>query len=189
MKVVVRTSTYPLHLDGPPRFITFPVSRTHLLIQIQPHHTAQVPESHTADLYIGHLTFSSSEEDDDTPADEISSSDSVTPVQYHLDAFQQTSSKYTLNAYITLEEEEEEENFPTVPLNDEHWDMEEITDRHLCIHEQSLPHGLCPYPCPYLDYQASSYYDTLDLSDISEFEDLMTTSSNEDIPALNDIGY
>ena len=31
----------------------------------------------------------------------------------------------------------------------------------------------------------SSYYNTLDLSDISKFEDLMTTSSNEDIPALN----
>ena len=93
----------------------------------------------------------------------------------------------TLNAYVTLEgeEEEEEEDFQTVPLDDEHWDMEEITDRHLCIYEHSLPHGLCPY----LDYQATSYYNTLDLSDISEFEDLMTTSSNKDIPALDDIGY
>ena len=72
-----------------------------------------------------------------------------------------------------------------MPLNDEHWDMEEIPDRPLCIHKNSLPHGLCPY----MDDQASSYYETLDLSDISEFEDLMTTSSNEDIPALNDIGY
>ena len=138
------------------------------------------------------LTFSSSEKDeDDTPADGISSPDSIPPVQYHLDAFQQTSSKYTLNTYAALEEEEEEEeeNFQTGPINDEHWDMEEIPDRHLCIHEHSLPHGLCPYLYPYSDYQASSYYDTLDLSDISEFEDLMTTSSNEDIPVLNDIGY
>ena len=31
---------------------------------------------------------------------------------------------------------------------------------------------------------------TLDLSNISEFEDLMTTSSDENIPALDDkIGY
>ena len=29
----------------------------------------------------------------------------------------------------------------------------------------------------------------LDLSDISMFEDLMTTSSNEDIPALDEVGY
>ena len=99
--------------------------------------------------------------------------------------------KYTLNAYVTLEaeEEEEEEDFQTVLLNGEHWDMEEIPDRPLCIDEHSLPHGLCPYPCPYSDYQASSYYDTLDLSNISRFEDLMTTSSNEDIPALDGIGY
>ena len=93
--------------------------------------------------------------------------------------------------YVTLEAEEEveEEDFQTVPLHNEHWDVEEIPDRHLCIHEHSLPHGLCPYPCPYSDYHTSSYYDTLDLSDISEFEDLMTKSSNEDIPALKDIGY
>ena len=67
--------------------------------------------------------------------------------------------------------------------------MEEIPDRHLCIHKHSLPHGLCPYPSPYSDYTTSSYYDILDLCDISEFEDLMIASSNEDIPALNEIRY
>ena len=68
--------------------------------------------------------------------------------------------------------------------------MEEIPDRHLCIHEHSVLWGLCPLPCPYLDYTSSLYYDTLDLRDISKFEDLMTTSSDEDIPALEDaIGY
>ena len=41
-----------------------------------------------------------------------------------------------------------------------------------------------------MDYTSTSYYNTLDLSDISEFEDLMTTSSDEDIPALDhEIGY
>ena len=154
---------------------------------VTPHSTGTT-ESHCRPVHRC-LTFSSSEEDDDTPADEIPSPDSIPPMQYHLDTFQQPSSKYTLNMYVTLEEEEEEEDFPTVPLNDEHCDMEEISDRHLCIHEHSLPHGLCPYPCLYLDYQTSSYYDTLDLSDISEFEDLMTTSSGEDIPVPKDIGY
>ena len=67
--------------------------------------------------------------------------------------------------------------------------MEEIPDRHLCIHEHSLPHELCPFLCPYLDYTSSSYNNTLDLSDTSEFEDLMTTSSDEDIPALDEVGY
>ena len=110
-------------------------------------------------------------------------------MQYCIDAFQQPPSKYTLNAYVSLEEEKEEEDFQTVPLDDEHWGMEEIPDRHLHIHEHSLPHGLCPYACPYSDYTSSSYYDTLDLSDISKFEDLMTTPSNEDIPALDEVGY
>ena len=67
--------------------------------------------------------------------------------------------------------------------------MEEILDRHLCIHGHSLPHGLCPYLCPYLDYHTSSNYNTLDLSDISEFEYLMPAFSDEDIPVLDDIGY
>ena len=67
--------------------------------------------------------------------------------------------------------------------------MEEIPDRTSCIHKHALPHGLCPYLCPYVNYQTSAYYDLLDLSDISEFEDIMTTSSDEDIPPLEDIGY
>ena len=41
--------------------------------------------------------------------------------------------------------------------------------------------------CPYTDYTSASYQDTLDLSDISDFEDVMTTSSDEDIPALDDV--
>ena len=39
-------------------------------------------------------------------------------------------------------------------------------------------------------YTFSLYHNTLDLSDISEFEDLMTTSRDDDIPVLDiDIGY
>ena len=139
-----------------------------------------------------HLTFSSSEVDyDDTPMDETQSPPSTLPVQHHTDTFQQSPSKCTLDTYVILEAEEEdmEEDFQTVPLDDEHWDMEEIPDRTLCGHEHALPHGLCPYPGPYVNQQTSSYYDTLDISDISEFEDIMTTSSDEDIPPLKDIGY
>ena len=66
-----------------------------------------------------------------------------------------------------------------VPLNDDHWTSKEIAERTLCIHEYGLPHGLCPYPCPYVNYQMPPYIDSLDLSDISEFEDYMVTSSNE----------
>ena len=73
-----------------------------------------------------------------------------------------------------------------VPLNDDHWTSEEIPERTLCIHEQGLPHGLCLYPCPDLPIP---YVDSLDLSDISEFEDYMVTSSDEDIPAFEDMPY
>ena len=76
-----------------------------------------------------------------------------------------------------------------VPLDDEHWTTEEVPDRTLCIHEYALPHGPCPYPCPYANYLLPSYADTMDLSDISDFEDIMITSSDEDIPALEDVPY
>ena len=44
-------------------------------------------------------------EDGDTPTDEIPSPDSTLPVQYHTDDLQQQHSTYTLNKYVTLEEE------------------------------------------------------------------------------------
>ena len=85
--------------------------------------------------------------------------------------------------------EEDEEDFWMVPLDDEHWTTEEVPDRTLCIYEHDVPHGLCPYLCPYVNYLLPSYADTMALSDITEFEDIMTTSSNKDIPALEDVSY
>ena len=86
-------------------------------------------------------------------------------------------------------EEEEEEDFQMVPLDDEHWTNEEVPDRTLCIHEHALPHRLYPYPCPYANYLIPSYADSLDLSDISNFKDIMIMSSNEDVPTLQDMPY
>ena len=77
----------------------------------------------------------------------------------------------------------------TVPLDDEHWTTEEVPDRTLFIHIHALPHRLCPYPCPYANYLLPSYTDTMGLSDISNFEDIMITSSNKDIPELEDDPY
>ena len=85
--------------------------------------------------------------------------------------------------------EEDEEGFQMVPLDDEHRATEEMANRTLCIHEHALPHGLCLYPCPYVNYLIPSYADSLDLSDISDFEDIMITSSNENVPALLDMLY
>ena len=86
-------------------------------------------------------------------------------------------------------EDDEEEDFQMVPLDDEHWTSKETPERTLCIHEHGLPHGLCPYPCPYMNYQMPSYVDSLDLSDISDYEDYMVTSCDEDIAAFEDTPY
>ena len=109
------------------------------------------------------------------------------PVQQHMpyhctdDSFQDTTN-------------EEEEDWQTAPLNDV-WLEEPVPVRHLCIHEQSQPNVLSSYPCPYsLDLPPlapedtpSSYHETMDLNDISDFQDVMTTTSNEDIPDLDDV--
>ena len=79
-----------------------------------------------------------------------------------------------------------EEDFQTVLLDDDHWMDEQIPNSPLCIHSHLLQHELCMIPCPYADYLTSSYLNELDLSDISEFEDYMVTSSDEDIPSLED---
>ena len=57
-------------------------------------------------------------------------------------------------------DEDEEEDFQMVPLDDKHWSTEEVPDRTLCIHEHALLHILCPYPCPYVNYLLPSYANT-----------------------------
>ena len=69
--------------------------------------------------------------------------------------------------------------------------MEEpVPEKHLCIHEDSQ-HDLCPYPCPYslgqLHLAPEYTLQYMDLSDIFNLSDVITTTSNEDIPNLEDI--
>ena len=116
------------------------------------------------------LTYSSS--------DDIDTSEDEAP----------TASRATPDAQVHLEEDEEED-FQMVPLDDEHWTTEEVPDRTLCMHEHALPHGLCLYLSPYENYLLPSYANTMDLSDISNFEDIMIMSSDKDIPALEDAPY
>ena len=130
------------------------------------------------------LTYSSLD-GDDTIEDEVPPPLSASQMWNHTHVPHELSSKHNLKAHIHLEEEED---FQTVSLDNEHWTTKEIPDRPLCIHEHLLPHGLCPYLCPYANHQTPSYYKTMDLSDISEFE-VMTTSSDEDNPALEDSMY
>ena len=90
---------------------------------------------------------------------------------------------------------EEEEDFSTASQDDNIWLEDPVQDRHLCVHKQSQPHFLCSYPCPYSlnlppstpEDTSASYYETTDLGDISDFQDVMTTTSDEDIPDLDDV--
>ena len=85
--------------------------------------------------------------------------------------------------------DEEEEDFQMVPLDDVHWTSKETPERTFCIHKHGLLHNLCQYPCPYGNYNTSSYMDSLDLSDISDYEDYMVTSSDEKIPGMEEVLY
>ena len=84
----------------------------------------------------------------------------------------------------------ENEDFQTVPLDDEHWSMEMVPERTFCIHENGLPNNVCSYPCPYGHNGTTSYIDSLDLSDISDLEDhFLTTSDDEELPGLEEVPY
>ena len=132
-------------------------------------------------------SFSTSDDEEILTVDIASTYSTMLP-QNPMGFAQQPHSKHILTIHDDLgEDKEEEEDFQTVSLDDDHWVAEEIPDRHFCVHKHSSPHPLCPYPCPYMDYTPTLYCNTLDLSDISE---LMNTSSDEDIPALeNEIGH
>ena len=84
---------------------------------------------------------------------------------------------------------DEEEDFSTVPLDDEHWTSEIVPKRTFCIHENGLPNNICQHPCPYGSNDTVSYMDSLDLSDISDYEDYMVTSSDEELLGMEEVPY
>ena len=59
--------------------------------------------------------------------------------------------------------------------------LKKTPERTFCIHKHGLLYELCQYPCPYENNNTISYTDSLDLSDISDYEDYMVTSSDEEI--------
>ena len=90
----------------------------------------------------------------------------------------------------TTEEEDNdtEEHFPTISLDDNIWMEEPVPERHLCIHET---HDLCPYPCLYslnpLHLTQEDAMQYIDLNNIFEFHDIIESASNNDVPSLEDI--
>ena len=83
--------------------------------------------------------------------------------------------------------DEEEEDFQMVPLDDEYWTSEQVPERPFCIHKNGLPHNSCQYPYPYGSNDTVSYMDSLDLSDILDYEDYMVTSSDEELPGMEEV--
>ena len=98
-----------------------------------------------------------------------------------------TALRATPDAQVYLEEDEE--GFQMVPLDDEHWTTEEASDRFYAY--MNMPyHMYCA--CIHALMQTAyllTFSNTMDLSDISNFEDIMIMSSDEDIPALADAPY
>ena len=121
-----------------------------------------------------HLSFSNSDDEDN------STSLPLTPIGF-------AKSPTMIISTTCADSQEEEEDFQTVALDDKHWITDPVPNRCLCIHEHSQPHSLCCYQCPHMDSTPALYQDTLDLSDNSDFKDVMTTSSDKDIPALEDV--
>ena len=105
-------------------------------------------------------------------------------------SFTYNSSESDQDPDSSPEHSEEEEDFQTVPIDDEHWTTEMVPERTFCIHENGLPNNVCQYPCPYGNSNTASYMDSLDLSDISDYEDyMMTTSDDEELPGLEEVPY
>ena len=104
----------------------------------------------------------------------------------------QTYSTYSDMEDSTSEYSDAEEDFQTVPMDDEHWTTEIAPERTFCIHENGLPNNICQYPCLYGNNNDNSvsYMDSLDLSKISDYEDYMLTTSNEEeLPGLEELPY
>ena len=97
---------------------------------------------------------------------------------------------HCLPSIAAEEDDDMEEHFPTVSLDDNFWMKEPVPERHLCIHED-VQHDLCPYPCPYdLNQLHLAQEDTvqyIDLNEIFELPDIMVSANNDDIPSLEDI--
>ena len=74
------------------------------------------------------LTFSSSDDDDDTSTVENSSPYSTVPLQSPMDFLQHPHPMCTLTICEDLDDDEEEKDFQTISLEDDHWTMEEIPD-------------------------------------------------------------
>ena len=109
---------------------------------------------------------------------------------HHCLSFTSDSSEGDQDPDSTPVHSDEEEDFQTVPLDDEQWMAGIVSEITFCIHENGLPNNVCQHQCPYGNSDTVSYMDSLDLCDILDYEDyLMTTSDDEELPGLEEVPY
>ena len=82
---------------------------------------------------------------------------------HHCLSFISDSSEDDQDPDSTPVHSDEEEDFQTVPLDDEHWMAEIVPERTFCIHENGLPNSVGQHPCPYGNSDTVSYMESLDL--------------------------
>ena len=111
------------------------------------------------------------------------------PVHHHLSFSSDSDQDPDSTPVYSDSSDKEEEDFQTVPLDDKYWTSEQVPERTFCIHKNGLPHNLCQYPCPYGRNDTVSYMDSLDLSDILDYEDYMVTSSDEELLRMEEVPY
>ena len=72
------------------------------------------------------------------------------------------------------EDDDTEEHFPTISLDDDIWTEEQVPERHLCIHENhNMTCALTPA------HTGAGVYIT--------FPDVIVSTGNDDLPSLEDI--
>ena len=157
---------YPHLCRKPLTYTTCPAWNKYPLIQHTPHLTAQIL----------HCTV-------------VHHQPPPRPVHCHL-SFTSDSSESDKDPNSTPEHSDEEEDFQTGPIDDEHWTTDIVPERTFCIHENGLPNNVCQYPCPYGNTDTVSYMGSLHLSNILDYEDYMkTTSDHEELPGLEEVPY
>ena len=64
-----------------------------------------------------------------------------------------------------------------------------MPERTFYIHENGLPNNICQHPYPYGSTDTVSYMDSLDLSDILDYEDYMMTTNDEELLGMEEVPY
>ena len=158
------------------------------------HHEEHSPQGYRCyNLTCCHLVFTSLDDESPVRADHSSPKH---PNQHHHHTSTPSTEQFSSNFDNVAWNDDTtfcEEHFPTAPLDDIVWSEDPILDRHLMsqtssvptlAHTETQPSGWT-YSTP--QDEAVFHYELIDLNNISsDLPDIMMTTSDEDIPDLED---